>query len=526
MQTQGERSNGPVVPVVPAELFPGVGIGVQEWEQRKRFVRFGPADAVALAGLAPLVARHADSIVDRFYDNLSQSEHLGALIDASGSTVERLKVTQRQYLLELFSGDYGENYLRRRIQVGVVHHRIGLSPQWYLGSFSIYTQALLPIIRRHLRWSGRRLEQALLALDKLLSLDAQIAIDIYIYRMFEELQQASLSRERVDRQMADYRRFVARVATGDLTQHLAVEGNDELASLGDQLNHMTDNLADIARQVSEASASVMVAVAQLQHTMSAQSAGAAEQASAVNQTATTLEEIRATSNQTRDKARTLSQAADRTREEGERGQAIVQRSVDAMADIRGRVESIAKNILALSEQNQQVGEITTLVSGIAQQLKILALNAAIEASKVGEAGRGFAVVAAEVRNLAEQSQEATGQIHSILQEIQRATDRSVMATEEGTKGVDQGMALVEQAGAAMRDLTRVIRETAVAGQQIVAAVGQEAAGIDQIAAAMRDINGATNQFVSTTAQTRQTTEELSAVAGRLRDRAAVYKVQR
>ena len=195
-----------------------------------------------------------------------------------------------------------------------------------------------------------------------------------------------------------------------------------------------------------------------------------------------------------------------------------------MQDIRNKVESIARNILALSEQTQQIGDITGLVSNLAQQLKILALNASIEASKVGEAGKGFAVVASEVRDLADQSQEATTQIRTILHDIQRATDRSVMATEEGIKGVDDGMRLVDEAGEAMRDLTQVIRETALAGQQIVAAVGQEFSGIDQIAAAMKDINGATKQFLAATQQTKQTALNLGEIAAALRASAAAYKV--
>lgn len=501
-----------------------VGIDMEAWRQRQRCVGFGSEDAVLLREMSEIIGRHVDAVVDRFYENIERFPELMALIRDSGSTIERLKITQRHYVLSLFGGDYGASYLEQRLRVGVVHYRIGLDPHWYLGSYSIYNQMLLPLVRKRYPWNRGRQERAAQAIGKLLSLDSQLALDTYVHSLAQSVREASMSRSDVDRRVVGYRRFIANVATGDLTHRIEVTGDDELASLGDQLNDMVHKLATMARAVNEASSSTMVATEELQQSVSAQSAGAAQQASAVSETATTLEEIRVTSNQTRDKARSLGQAAERTREEGERGVQTVQGSVVAMQDIRNKVESIARNILALSEQTQQIGDITGLVSNLAQQLKILALNASIEASKVGEAGKGFAVVASEVRDLAEQSQEATTQIRTILHDIQRATDRSVMATEEGIKGVDDGMRLVDEAGTAMRDLTQVIRETALAGQQIMAAVGQEFSGIDQIAAAMKDINGATKQFLAATQQTRQTALNLGEIAAALRASAAAYKV--
>ncbi len=503
---------------IPNEIDAG------EWQRRKAFVGFGQADVNALREMRTIVEQNADAIVDVFYDNIQKHPELMHIINSAGSSVERLKVTQRQYLLELFGGDYGEEYLQHRLRIGQVHHRIGLDPRWYLGSYSVYTVALVPLTRRRYPWDRARRRQAVAAITKLLSLDAQLAVDTYIHSLFGDLEQVSMSKADVDKRVAGYRRFIAEVSTGNLTRRIEMPGDDELGSLGDQLNDMVAKLATMAGQVSGTSVTLMTAVEQLQQSVSSQSAGAAQQASAVSETATTLEEIRVTSNQTRDKARALGQAADRTREEGERGLHAVQTTVSAMQDIRGRVESIARNILALSEQTQQIGDITRLVSNMAQQLKILALNASIEASKVGEMGKGFAVVASEVRELAEQSQDATTQIQSILQDIQRATDKSVMATEEGIKGVDEGTRLVDQAGATMKDLTQIIRETALASQQIVAAVGQEASGIDQIASAMKDINGATKQFLAATQQTKQTALSLGDIAMELRSSAAVYKL--
>ena len=145
---------------------------------------------------------------------------------------------------------------------------------------------------------------------------------------------------------------------------------------------------------------------------------------------------------------------------------------------------------------------------------MLALNAAIEAAKAGEAGKGFAVVAAEIRTLAEQSDDSTTQVQGILEDIKHATDQAVMATEEGTKQVDVGVELMEQTGEVMNNLNDVIRDTEIASQQIVAAVQQGSAGVDQVTVAMSQINQVTIQFVTAVEQTNEAVDKLIGVAVR------------
>lgn len=324
--------------------------------------------------------------------------------------------------------------------------------------------------------------------------------------------------------VASYRACVEKIAQGDLTQAVETEGNDDLSQLGGNLNNMTQGLARMASEIKEASNTMNATLVELQGAINSQSSGASEQAAAVNQTTSTLEEIKATSDQTLEKAKMLGEMAERTRREGEQGSGAVQEAIAGMEAVRVRVESIAQTILALSEQTQQIGEITGVVTNLAQQSKMLALNASIEAAKAGEAGKGFAVVAAEVKELAEQSQQSTAQVQKILQDIRHATDRAVMATEEGSKGVDNGVMLVQRSGDLMGQLNEVIRETSLASQQIVAAVRQEAVGIEQVAIAMGEINKVTSQFVTGTQQSKQVSSDLGVVAARLRDSVGVYRI--
>lgn len=491
-------------------------VSTADREQRLRFIGFSEPDARLLRELGPLIESQADTIVEAFYTNLAAHPQLLDIISRAGSTVERLKAKQRSYLLEMFGGDYGETYFNRRLGIGVVHNRIGLGPQWFLGSYALYTRMITPLILRHYRWRPGRAIRAIEAFSKIVSLDSQLVIETYVHGVTAELSGA----------LHDYTSFVEKVATGQLDSRVALPGNSDLARLGTRLNEMTARLGEMTLRTATASDGLGEMVGAMLEAVNVQSAGTSQQAAAINETTSTLEEIRAISRQTMEKAEALGSTAERTRTQGERGAEIVSRTVRGMEQVRAQVGDIAEKILALSEQTHQIGEITGTVNSLAQQLKMLSLNASIEAAKAGEAGRGFAVVAAEVKELAEQSQQATVQVNAILQDIQRATDKAVMVTEEGSKGVDATTQMVQQVGDSMQSLTEAIREASLASQQIVAAVRQEGIGIDQIATAMREINQATRQAVDATQQTKQSAQRLNSLALEMRDSVRSYQIVR
>jgi methyl-accepting chemotaxis protein len=202
----------------------------------------------------------------------------------------------------------------------------------------------------------------------------------------------------------------------------------------------------------------------------------------------------------------------------------VEEAIASLGEIKGQVEGIAENILALSEQMLQIREIITTVGDIAAQSNILALNASVEAARAGEYGKGFAVVAAEVRSLAEQSKQATAQVTAILRDIQDATNTTVMATEEGTKGVDEGVRLAAWAGEAIRRLAGVIEESAQGATQMVAGGRQQASGVEQMAVAMQSINQATVQNLASTREAEKAARELNDLARSLTEIVEQYQL--
>ncbi len=315
---------------------------------------------------------------------------------------------------------------------------------------------------------------------------------------------------------------IEHVTAGDLDRRMEVWGEDDLANLARHLNTMTANLAELDMGTHQAVQRIHSGVVELQQSIGVQLAAASEQSAVVNETSIALEQIKGMTAEVMARITVLNETAERGRHESELGNVAVEQAATGMMGILQRMEGIAQTILALSEQTQQIGEITNVVNNLAQQSKMLALNASIEAAKAGDVGKGFAVVAAEVSVLAEQSQQSTAQVQKILEDIRHATDRAVIATEEGSKGVDAGMMSVQQSSEVIRQLNEVVRETASLSRQIAAVVKQEFVGLEQVAKAMKDINHVTTQFVISAQQSHVSSTDIGKVANQLRDNVRVY----
>lgn len=342
---------------------------------------------------------------------------------------------------------------------------------------------------------------------------------------------SQVAKEYLEKVINQYRGVIAQVAAGDLTTRLELNGNghrdqtgDDLYQLGVNLNEMVEGLRNLASRIREAASGVSSAGAEILAATTQQIASSTEQDAAVTQTMTTVEEVRTTVKQTAERAQTVADASRQSVDISRTGQKAVADSIDGMQAIRQRVESIAETILMLSERTQQIGEIIATVNEIADQSKLLALNASIEAARAGEEGKGFAVVAMEVRQLAEQSRDATARVRGILNEIQQATNTAVMVTEEGSKGADHGMSLVDRAGEAIRELSATIEEAAQAAMQIAASTHQQTSGMDQLASAMSSIKQATIQTAASTRQAERSAKDLNEMAHQMQETVSIYRL--
>ena len=314
-----------------------------------------------------------------------------------------------------------------------------------------------------------------------------------------------------------------KLSGGDLSIRVDSKATDETGLLAKSFNLMAEKLDSAEKSDQETRQSLNTSIAALSSSSSEILASvvqfnssATEQAASITEAGATLDELKSKSEETARRAEQVSKASQGAVAVGDDGADAVASIMKSMLSLREKVQAIAQDILALSEQTQQIGEITAAVNDIADQSKLLALNATIEAAKAGEQGKGFAVVAAEVRNLAEQSKMSNAKVRQILGDIQKATNTAVLATEQGTKGVEAGMSLAERAGEVIQKLSNTLKENSQSVNTIVSGANQQNQALDQINQAMREINISTKQFVSGSRQTQLAAEDLDRLAGQLK----------
>jgi len=283
----------------------------------------------------------------------------------------------------------------------------------------------------------------------------------------------------------------------------------------DSLSRTTENLGRTLETIREAVLNLSSTSAELLASTSQQASGLQEQAAAVTETVATVNQVADSSEQAAQRAKGVGDAIRRTLEIGNAGRQAVEDSAAALGMVKEQVEATAREILMLSEHAQAIAEIIATVNVMAEETNILALNAAIEASRAGEHGKGFAVVAREVKVLADQSKTATVKVRQILGEIQKATNRSVVSTEEMTGGVASAIRVGVQAGGAIKALAETLDATTRAVTQIIAASTQQATAMSQVNLAMKDIEQIERRNDMAIRQFEQAARDLNTLSTRL-----------
>jgi methyl-accepting chemotaxis protein len=288
----------------------------------------------------------------------------------------------------------------------------------------------------------------------------------------------------------------AAIGAGDLSQTVAVHGRDEFLAMFQQFAATQAALAGVVSRVRENAESVATASTQIAHGNSDLSSRTEEQASALQETAATMEELGTTVRHNADSARQATQLAQGASTVAAHGGDVVSKVVATMGDI--------------NESSRKIGDIISVIDGIAFQTNILALNAAVEAARAGEQGRGFAVVAAEVRTLAQRSAEAAKEIKAL---IGRSMDQ-----------VEHGTTLVDQAGKTMGEIVSSIQRVNDIIAEISTASSEQSAGVQQVGQTINEMDRATQQNAALVEESAAAAESLKGRSAELVEAVAVFKL--
>ncbi|MFQ5428723.1 MAG: methyl-accepting chemotaxis protein, partial [Phycisphaerae bacterium] len=225
------------------------------------------------------------------------------------------------------------------------------------------------------------------------------------------------------------------VAGGDYSVEVPIKGEKDL--LGKALNKMITKLKSVTEQINSAGSRMVSASRE-------QAEGARNQSTATEEMSSTVSELLASAKKMMESGASVAKQAELAAKECAGGTTSVESAVEGIRGIHERVEKIAAHMLELGSKSQQISGVLDIIAELSEQTNLLSLNASIEAAGAGEAGKRFAVVASEIRKLAERATDSTGEIRSLIDSIQETVNSTIMATEEGTKAVQDGVRLTEE----------------------------------------------------------------------------------
>ncbi|OBV40999.1 methyl-accepting chemotaxis protein [Janthinobacterium psychrotolerans] len=287
-----------------------------------------------------------------------------------------------------------------------------------------------------------------------------------------------------------------KVASGELTSRVVVEGRDETSALQQALKDMNDSLVRTVSDVRQGTQTITIASREIASGNADLSARTETQASSLEETASSMEELTSTVKQNADNARQANQLAVSASSVAQQGGSVVAQVVDTMGSIK--------------DSSRKIVDIIGVIDGIAFQTNILALNAAVEAARAGEQGRGFAVVASEVRNLAQRSAGAAKEIKGLI--------------GDSVDKVDAGSRLVDEAGQTMGLIVTSIRQVADIMGEITAATQEQSHGIEEVNQAIAQMDEMTQQNAALVEEAAAAAESMQDQAQRLADAVSIFKL--
>ena len=284
--------------------------------------------------------------------------------------------------------------------------------------------------------------------------------------------------------------------TDDLSQRLPVDGHDEVTQIAHAFNAFSDKLSVVMVKLRDSSQSVQQAAQEIAAGNQDLSGRTEQAASSLRETASAVEQITASVAQSTDSAALANQQAHAASEAASRGGQVVTQAITTMQSIE--------------TASAKIGDITSVIDGIAFQTNILALNASVEAARAGEQGRGFAVVAGEVRNLASRSAQAAKEIKTLI--------------DSTTESVATGSRFVRLAGDSMTDIVSSIDSVSVIMREITVATSEQMKGIQEINHAVSDLDRMVQQNAELVIQSAAAAGALRSQAGELAETAGHFRI--
>ncbi|MBF0500367.1 MAG: methyl-accepting chemotaxis protein [Candidatus Riflebacteria bacterium] len=281
--------------------------------------------------------------------------------------------------------------------------------------------------------------------------------------------------------------FAEQLASGNLAAKIEIDDIEEIVNIIGPLKNQAEciqelmgKLFDSVNQLNLSSNNILAAVEE-------QASVASQQSASVTEITATMEEFSASSRQIAEHSKEVVEIANQTQEKSKRGAQFVEEFSGKMYEIRSENQKNIDEILQLGKKSKEISKVMEIINNVADQTKLIAFNAALEASSAGEAGKRFGVVASEIRRLADNVMESTGEIENKINEIQEATQNLVLASEKSSTAVQEGVNSSVSFVETLEGIVSGNLATTEAARQISLSTQQQRTASDQVVVALKEI---------------------------------------
>lgn len=303
-----------------------------------------------------------------------------------------------------------------------------------------------------------------------------------------------------------------RISERDLTARANYQGRDEFGRIASAMNRLGEELQNLVGEITGATTQVAAASEEASCVTLQTSSGVKQQRLETEQVATAINEMSAT---VRDIASSASRAADLANQvdrDAKQGKIELNETIQLIRTMAEKVSDTSQVIEKLKTESLEISSVLDVIRGIADQTNLLALNAAIEAARAGEHGRGFAVVADEVRQLAQRTQESTGNIQDMIERLQQGSGEAVSAMENCLAQANTGAERVSSTGDLLTAILEGVASINDMNAQIASAAEEQSSVTEEINRNVIKINDIALQTSAGAEQTAVTSTELAKLA--------------
>lgn len=264
-----------------------------------------------------------------------------------------------------------------------------------------------------------------------------------------------------------------RIASGDLSHSIPLKSHDVVGEIVDSVNQMSSQLREVLRETAQATQKLSEDTERLQLLATDADQGSVQQRQLTDELNHAMNELVQVISEVSHSSSTAAKATNEAGDECCQCVKVVDGAVQGIGDLASDVDQAKIAAEQLNQESSSIGDVASVINGIAEQTNLLALNAAIEAARAGEQGRGFAVVADEVRSLASRTQHSTQEIQQMTERLQQAIGKIVVAMDSAQQKAQQGITCISRAADDLKQVRHRITTIDEMNQQVAEAAVQQ-----------------------------------------------------